>query len=299
METAAEGQRLTAEDQLFLLLQAGRLLTFTRGYAAPEARLCYERAEPLCEALNRPALLYLALLGRRVHSLVTDRLTATMQIAQRLYTLALEQNDAVLLTEAYGALADTLFWMGEFEAAQWHARRGVELWRSGAVSAPADSSPALAVVACLCQGALCEWHLGGVVSSQAAMAEAIAAAKAWKDPYALAAALHFAAILGYLRRDPAEVERLASDLIELSTRHHSPFWLAVGEGLHGRARSLSGETAERPGQDRALNSMDAGEGLDTRPAAIPHHKGRNLAPCESYLRSPSCHSGSRSRGRKL
>ena len=38
-------------------------------------------------------------------------------------------------------------------------------------------------------------------------------------------------ILAHFERNPAEVERLASDLIELSTRHNFAHWLA------GRSRS--------------------------------------------------------------
>ena len=45
---------LAAEDQLFILTQAGSYLTATRGYSAPEARICYERVESLCNSLNRP-----------------------------------------------------------------------------------------------------------------------------------------------------------------------------------------------------------------------------------------------------
>ena len=62
--------------------------------------------------------------------------------------------------------------------------------------------------------------------------------------HALAVALCFAGILGHFERNPAEVERLASDLIELSTRHNFAFWLAGGEILRGWARSASGDTAE-------------------------------------------------------
>ena len=57
VETGVEGQSLTAEDQLFILMQAGLYLTATRE-SAPEARICYERAESLCHSLNRPLLLY-------------------------------------------------------------------------------------------------------------------------------------------------------------------------------------------------------------------------------------------------
>src|SRR5271170_2990903 len=40
VETAVEEQSLTAEDQLFILMQAGLYLTATRGLGAPEARIC-------------------------------------------------------------------------------------------------------------------------------------------------------------------------------------------------------------------------------------------------------------------
>jgi hypothetical protein len=101
VETAVEAQCLTADDQLFILTQAGLYLTATRGYAALEARICYERAEPLCHSLNRPRLLYAALIGQWRYSLITDKLTATMQIAERIYLLAQEQNDSALMIGAY------------------------------------------------------------------------------------------------------------------------------------------------------------------------------------------------------
>ena len=114
VETGVEGQSLTEEDQLFILMQAGLYLTATRGLGAPEARICYERAEPLCHSLNRPLLLYVALMGQWRYSLMTDKLTATMQIAKRVYSLAQEQNDSALMIGAYRALAVTLYFIGRF-----------------------------------------------------------------------------------------------------------------------------------------------------------------------------------------
>jgi hypothetical protein len=83
-----EEQSLTAEDQLLILMQAGMYLTAFRGMGSPEARLCYERAESLCHSLNRPMVLYSALKGQYLFSLQTDRLTITMQMGQRIYSLA-------------------------------------------------------------------------------------------------------------------------------------------------------------------------------------------------------------------
>jgi hypothetical protein len=69
------------------------------------------------------------------------------------------------------------------------------------------------VVTCLCFKAACDWHVGEITSCQATIAEAISLAKEMKDALALAAALYQAAVLAILERNPAEADRLASDLI--------------------------------------------------------------------------------------
>jgi predicted ATPase len=76
------------------------------------------------------------------------------------------------------------------------------------------------------------------------MGEAISLAKELNDMHALAVALTFGAVLGHFERNPAKVERLASDLIELSTRQNFVRWLPGGEVLRGWALSASGKTAE-------------------------------------------------------
>src|SRR5258708_4807373 len=95
VETAVEGQSLTAEDRLFILMQAAAYLT-AREVGSPEARICYVRAEPLCHSLGRPLLLHVALIGQWRYSLHRDKLTAAMQIAERIYSLAQEQDDATV-----------------------------------------------------------------------------------------------------------------------------------------------------------------------------------------------------------
>jgi predicted ATPase len=242
VETAVEEQSLTAEDQLFILMQAGLYLSAMRGLGAPELRICYERAEPLCHSLGRPLLLYSALIGRWRYTLHTDKMTATMQIAERVYSLAQEQNDAALMIGAYRALAATLCWMGDFETARQYAMHGVQIWRSGSVQSPVEEVHA-PVVGCLCYRGWSEWHLGEIASCQATTAEAISLAKKLNDTHALALALYFAACLGCFERNPSEVERCASNMIELSTRHNFAFWRAAGEVFRGWAQSISGSTA--------------------------------------------------------
>jgi len=153
-----------------------------------------------------------------------------------------EKNSAVMIG-ACQALVSTLYYLGEFETARQYAMRGVQIWRSGGVQYNAEDLDAPAVV-CLCYDALCQWHFGEMAFCQSTMAQAVSLAKQLNEANSLAVAIHFAAFLARYERNPAEVERLASDLIELSTRQSFAFWLAWGEISRGWARSASGDTAQ-------------------------------------------------------
>jgi len=236
-------QRLTPEDQLFILMQAGLYLTATRGHSAPEVRLCYERAEALCHSLHQPLTLFSALVGQWRNSLLTAKLSATMQVAQRAYSLAQARNEPALTLGAFRMLAVTHFFAGEFAAAQRCARSGVQLWRAGGVEPRFEEVNSPAVV-CLSFDVLCRWHFREGTACQVAMAEAISLARALGDPYALAVALFHAEFAGHFENNSADVERLASDLMELSTRQHFGQWRAGAKVFRGWARSASGSIAE-------------------------------------------------------
>jgi putative transposase len=118
-----------------------------------------------------------------------------------------------------------------------------QIWRSGNVQSHMEG-PQTPIADCLCHLAGCEWHFGEIASSQATIAEAISLAKEQNDMNALAMALAWAAGLATNEPNFAEVDRLASELIELSTRHNFVFWLAVGAIWRGWVRSASGNPAE-------------------------------------------------------
>jgi hypothetical protein len=198
-----DGQSLTPEDQLFTLMQAAQYVTATRGLAAPEMRICYERLASLCDSLNRPLPLYFALLGQWRYSLVTDKLSTTIQLAKRVYPLAQDQHDPALMVGAYRALAGTLYFLGDFETSH----------------------------------------------------------------------------------NPTKVEHLASQLIELSTRHNFAYWLAIGVIFRGWARSASGDAAEGiPWIEGEMEDFRA-TGSMLAVAIFSSTKSRSFAPCGSYLRS--------------
>jgi tetratricopeptide (TPR) repeat protein len=271
IETTIKGQRLTEEDQHFVLTQAGLYLTVTRGFGAPETVICYERAEPLCHSVNRPRLLFMQLLGQGRHALMTDKLSAAMQIDERVHALALEQNDAGLMLAAYQVFAAIFYFLGEFASSRKYARNGVRIWRSGSVRFPVVEEIQAPIVNCLIYEAMSDWHFGEIASCHALMDEAISTAKDLKDRYALAMALLWAAGLGCAERNPTEVDRLASDLIELSTRHNFLYYLAAGTIYRGWARSASGNTAEGiPGIEQGIRDLRATGTVLSLPFHLTH-----------------------------
>src|SRR6202008_1355838 len=99
-ETSVEGQSLSTEDQVYLLLQAALYLTVTKETQAPEVRICYEHAEKLCLSVNRLFLskfFYSSLVGRWRSSLMSDKLSRTLQLAEEVHSLAQSRNDSALL----------------------------------------------------------------------------------------------------------------------------------------------------------------------------------------------------------
>jgi tetratricopeptide (TPR) repeat protein len=187
--------------------------------------------------------LYSALMGQWRYTYITGNPKGALPVAQRVYALAEQQHNATIMLGACQALVSTLYYLGEFEAARQFARRGVELWRSGSLPSHADDLDAPFVV-CLCYEALCGWHFGEIAACQVAMAEAVSLAKALKDANTVAVAVYFATYLARYLGNPAEVKRLATELVELATRQHFALWEACGVIFRSWACSASGDSAQ-------------------------------------------------------
>jgi predicted ATPase len=166
-----------------------------------------------------------------------------LKVAKRIYALARQQNEPALMIGGYMALSCTLCFLGDFRTSGKYAVRGVRLWHSRGVQSPVEEVD-VAAVSLLCYQGQSEWHRGDIASSQTTLAEATALAKEMNDMHGLAVSLWHEAVFAYYADNPAEVERSASDSIELSTRHHFAHWLPQAEALYGWARAASGDVAE-------------------------------------------------------
>ena len=242
VEAEVEEQRLTVEDQLFILMQAAAYLAATRGLGAPETQICYEHAESLGHLLGRP-LLFRALIGQWRYALVTDKLSRAMQIAERLSSVAQEQNDPTLTIWAHNALATTHYFLGNFESARQHAISGVDIWRlQGSQSHPEDVDTP--VVGCLCTKAFSEWHLGETHSCRAKLEEAISLAKELKDEHALTVAWVGRWVSRKSKTILLKWSAWPRLIVEVSTRDNFAQRLAEGAIYRGWARSASGDTRQ-------------------------------------------------------
>ena len=119
VETGVAEQSLTAEDQLFILMQARFYLPLREDSEHLRPEFVTNSRSPCVIPLIVPCYC----MDWRVIGafLVTEKLTATMRIAKRVYSLAQEQHDSALMIGAFRALAVTLYFLGDFEAARQYA----------------------------------------------------------------------------------------------------------------------------------------------------------------------------------
>jgi hypothetical protein len=71
-----------------------------------------------------------------------------MRAAERVYAFVREQNNPALLIGGCVAMAVNLYFLGDLEAGQQYARRGVQIWRSRAVQFAIEEVD-VPVVSCL------------------------------------------------------------------------------------------------------------------------------------------------------
>jgi hypothetical protein len=66
-------------------------------------------------------------MGQYRYSVLTDKLSAALRIAERVHSVAQEQNDTALVSGAYRALACTFFYLGDFESSRQYSTRAVQI----------------------------------------------------------------------------------------------------------------------------------------------------------------------------
>jgi hypothetical protein len=137
-----------------------------------------------------------------------------MQVAQRIHSLAQEQNNPSLMMGACLALAGTHSRQGDFETARHYAARGIDLWRSRDLKYQLEVGVPVGQLPVLRSSFRVAFRRGFLVEGKHRRSDL--ASRDIQRVVAMPVALFWATILGHFERDPAEVERRSSHLIELA-----------------------------------------------------------------------------------
>jgi hypothetical protein len=65
--------------------------------------------------------------------------SAGLEIAERIHSMAQEQDDPTLMIVVYTLLAGTHYYLGDLGTAHQYMTRGVQVWRSGGVESHAGA----------------------------------------------------------------------------------------------------------------------------------------------------------------
>jgi predicted ATPase len=107
-------------------------------------------------------------------------------------------------------------------------------------------------IACLCTQAETKWHFGEIALCRGTLSEAKSLAKKLNDMHGLVQALSVGGFIAYCERKPSEVQKIASEMLELSTRHNFAFFRSGAAILRGWAQSALGDTT------RGISSVEHG-----------------------------------------
>src|SRR5262249_39246658 len=104
------------QQELAFQTRLGPALMASRGYAAPEVKQAYIRAQELCEQVGDTPRLFSVLWGLWLFYLASQELQMARELGERLCTLAERTHNAAFSLEAHRALGSTLLFVGEFDA---------------------------------------------------------------------------------------------------------------------------------------------------------------------------------------
>jgi tetratricopeptide (TPR) repeat protein len=233
------------ERELALQTALGPVLIATKGYAAPEVRTAYDRAQQLCQQLGSSSQLGLVLFGLFDFYVVRAQHEKAFGLGEHLLRVAeIAQNQALLL-QAHNALGLSRFFQGNFAASHEHLEKCREFYdpqrHSTLAFSYAGQDPR--VTACVFSA----WASQANGYSDRALAEirgGLGSARRLTHPYSLAYALGIAAAVHQFRREADLAHDLAEASLGVATEQGFPFWSALQTILLGWVSVSRGQASE-------------------------------------------------------
>jgi DNA-binding winged helix-turn-helix (wHTH) protein/predicted ATPase len=243
-------RRERAQQELDLRIALGQALTVTQGPGAPTVRDVYARAEELCRHIGEMPQRIAVLRGLRRAYQGRGEPRAAHPLAEQFLSLAEQVQDTTLLTEAYMALGVSSFYLGDMAAAHTHFGRSLSLYDSQRPRTHVFPSGQDLGVLSLTYDAMALWMLGYPDQALEQTRKALSLAQELSQPWTLAVALGYAAVVHALCGDRQAVHERAGAAIHLATEQGFPSWAARGMMLRGWAQAEQGQGTDGLAQIR-------------------------------------------------
>ena len=210
--------------ELDLQIGLGSAATTSQGYASAEGAAAYARAMALCSWQESGPEMFPAIWGLWASASSRDGYPHALELAQRLLRMAHHGGDPIHTAQGHFAVADTLYWQGEFQAAREHLEQARAAYLPAHHTRHVADFGEDAGVTSASYLSWVQWFLGFPDQAHETSRQAVALARELGHPYSLAYALTFAAILHCRLRQPEKALALAEETLELASQHGFSLW---------------------------------------------------------------------------
>jgi predicted ATPase len=267
-----------AQQELELRTLLGIALISSEGYGSETVEQNFARARELCGTIGESPQLFRVLYGLWLFSIARAEGAAAVEAAERMFRFAEHSADPALRVHGHYVMGVTAFHRGE------HRRAGEHLESSLALYDPiAHRTHALVygrdpAVLSRSYAGVSLWHAGYPEQALESLERAMILAREVSHPYTLALGLTMSLVLRILRREPTEVEPLATECLELA--REQVFRMVLGPALYMRA------WARGPADREVTAALEQGEAAH-RDVGSRFHLSLMLAVTAEHYRSVS------------
>ena len=229
-----------AAQELAMQLTLGVPLIVTEGYAAPDVGNVYLKARELCQQLGGTTDVSEVLWGLRTYHTMRAEFATAREIAEEFLGLAERLPYSGLAMRGHWAMEIIFLHLGEFTLALEHYEKALSFYDPKHRLERTFTYVQNPAVTMRCFAAWSLWFLGYPEQAAQRINEAVSLARESSEPYGLAQALFFSAVLYQLRREARKAQKSAEAAIAVSREHGLVLYQAMSTATRGWALMWQG-----------------------------------------------------------